>query len=112
MNRKEHAPVNWPVSAVLIGTLVLAVTVVPWYGFTHGYNAWSWAFFGLFVVLNGIGIGSGYHRLWSHRSYAAHPALKVFLAVMGGMALQNSIIVWSARHRVHHRDVDVNDRDP
>ena len=112
MNRKEHAPVNWPVSAVLIGTLVLAVTVVPWYGFTHGYNAWSWAFFGLFVVLNGIGIGSGYHRLWSHRSYAAHPALKVFLAVMGGMALQNSIIVWSARHRVHHRDVDDNDRDP
>ena len=68
MNRKEHAPVNWPVSAVLIGTLVLAVTVVPWYGFTHGYNAWSWAFFGLFVVLNGIGIGSGYHRLRSHRS--------------------------------------------
>jgi stearoyl-CoA desaturase (delta-9 desaturase) len=31
---------------------------------------------------------------------------------MGGMALQNSIIVWSARHRVHHRDVDDNDKDP
>jgi len=31
---------------------------------------------------------------------------------MGGMSLQNSIIVWSARHRVHHRDVDNNDKDP
>jgi len=31
---------------------------------------------------------------------------------MGGMALQNSILVWSARHRVHHRDVDDDDKDP
>ena len=108
----EVAPVNWPVTAVLGLTFLAAVTVVPWYGIVHGYDAWAWTFFGLFTVLNGIGIGSGYHRLWSHRTYEAHPALKWFLAVMGGMALQNSIIVWSARHRVHHRDVDDNDRDP
>jgi len=110
--KNEHAPVNWPVTIVLGGTFLAAVTVVPWYGFAHGYNAWSWFFFALFTVLNGIGIGSGYHRLWSHRTYEAHPVLKWFLAIFGGMALQNSIITWSARHRVHHRDVDDNDRDP
>ena len=110
--QKENAPVNWPVTAVLGGTFLAAVTVVPWYGFAHGYNAWAWFFFALFTVLNGVGIGSGYHRLWSHRTYEAHPALKWFLAVFGGMALQNSIITWSARHRVHHRDVDDNDKDP
>ena len=109
---REIAPINWSVSVVLGLTFLAAVTVVPWYGIVHGYSGWSWLFFGIFVVLNGIGIGSGYHRLWSHRTYEAHPALKWFLAVMGGMALQNSIIVWSARHRVHHRDVDDNDRDP
>jgi stearoyl-CoA desaturase (delta-9 desaturase) len=108
----EIAPINWPVSIVLLGSFLAAVTLVPWYGFTHGFNGWSWFFFALFVVLNGIGIGSGYHRLWSHRTYTAHPALKWVLAVMGGMALQNSIIIWSARHRVHHRDVDDDDRDP
>ena len=106
------APINWPVTAVLGLTFLAAITVVPWYGIVHGYDAWAWTFFGIFTVLNGIGIGSGYHRLWSHRTYEAHPVLKWFLAVMGGMALQNSIIVWSARHRVHHRDVDDNDRDP
>ena len=109
---KEYAPVNWPVTAVLGLTFLAAITVVPWYGFTHGYNGWAWLFFGIFTVFNGIAIGSGYHRLWSHRTYDAHPALKWFLAVMGGMALQNSIIIWSARHRVHHRDVDDNDKDP
>lgn len=109
---KEIAPVNWSVTAVLGLTFLAAITIVPWYGFTHGYSGWAWLFFAIFMVFNGIGIGSGYHRLWSHRTYQAHPALKWFLAVMGGMALQNSIIVWSARHRLHHRDVDDNDKDP
>jgi stearoyl-CoA desaturase (delta-9 desaturase) len=109
---KEIAPVNWSVTAVLSLTFLAAVTVVPWYGFVHGYNGWSWLFFAVFLVLNGIGIGSGYHRLWSHRTYDAHPALKWFLAIVGGMSLQNSIIVWSARHRIHHREVDNNDKDP
>jgi len=108
----EKVPVNWSVTAVLGLTFLAAITVVPWYGITHGYSGWAWLFFAIFMVLNGIGIGSGYHRLWSHRTYQAHPALQWFLAVMGGMALQNSIIVWCARHRVHHRDVDDNDKDP
>lgn len=109
---QEVAPINWAVSAVLGLTFIAAITIVPWYGLTHGYNGWSWLFFAIFVVLNGIGIGSGYHRLWSHRTYDAHPLLQWFLAIVGGMALQNSIIVWSARHRVHHRDVDDNEKDP
>lgn len=108
----ERPPINWPVTAVLGLTFLAAVTVVPWYGIVHGFSDWGWIFFGLFLVLNGIGIGSGYHRLWSHRAYEAHPALKWFLAIAGGMSLQNSIIVWCARHRVHHRDVDDNDKDP
>jgi stearoyl-CoA desaturase (delta-9 desaturase) len=110
--QKELAPINWPVTAVLGLTFLVAITVVPWYGIVYGYSAWAWTFFGIFLVLNGIGIGSGYHRLWSHRTYEAHPVLKWLLAIMGGMSLQNSIIVWSARHRLHHKDVDDNDKDP
>jgi stearoyl-CoA desaturase (delta-9 desaturase) len=103
---------NWSVTAVLGLTFLCAVTVVPWYGIVHGYNAWGWVFCFLFFFLNGIGIGSGYHRLWSHRTYKAKAPLRVFLAIFGGMALQNSILIWCARHRVHHRDVDDNDKDP
>jgi stearoyl-CoA desaturase (delta-9 desaturase) len=109
---KETNPINWSVTAVLGLTFLAAVTIVPWYGIVHGYSGWAWLFFGIFLMLNGIGIGSGYHRLWSHRTYEAHPVLRWFLAVMGGMSLQNSIIIWCARHRIHHRDVDDNDKDP
>lgn len=117
MNRTSHypqenAPRNWTVTLALGLTFLAAVTVVPWYGITVGFSGWAWLFFGLFLILNGIGIGSGYHRLWSHRAYKAHPALEVFLAIFGGMAMQNSVLVWCARHRIHHRDVDDNDSDP
>jgi len=103
---------NWPVTLMLGLTFLAAVTVVPWYGVTRGFSGWAWLFFALFLIFNGVGIGSGYHRLWAHRAYHARPALRWFLALMGGMALQNSILVWSARHRVHHRDVDDDDKDP
>ena len=111
-HQNEHPPVNWPAALVLSLTFLAAITVVPWYGVTHGFSGWAWAFFAIFLVANGIGIGSGYHRLWSHRAYEAHWIMRLFLAVMGGMAVQNSIHVWCIRHRFHHRDVDDNDKDP
>jgi stearoyl-CoA desaturase (delta-9 desaturase) len=103
---------NWTVTLTLALTFWLAVLIVPLYGFFVGYTGWAWGFFGLFMILTGVGIGSGYHRLWSHRTYEASPALQWFLAIVGGMSLQNSILIWSARHRVHHRYVDDDDKDP
>lgn len=103
---------NWPVTLTLGLTFAAAVIAVPWYGIAVGYSAWAWVFFFVFLLAGGVGIGSGYHRLWSHRTYNASPALQWFLAFIGGMSLQNSILIWSARHRVHHRDVDDNDKDP
>ena len=111
-NDGQNPPINWAVTSVFGLTFLVAITLVPWYGLVHGYSTWAWIFFAFFIVFNGIGIGSGYHRLWSHRTYEAHPLLKWFLAITGGMSLQNSIIIWCARHRVHHRDVDQNDKDP
>jgi len=109
---EEKPQINWAVTSVFTLTFLTALIVVPWYGIVHGYSTAAWVFFAIFLVLNGVGIGSGYHRLWSHRAYEASPALKWFLAIVGGMSMQNSIIVWCARHRVHHRDVDDNEKDP
>lgn len=109
---RERAPINWPVTTVFAATFVAAVTIVPWYGLARGYSIWAWVFFVFFTMATGIGIGSGYHRLWSHRTYEAGPVLKWLLAIFGGMSVQNSILIWCARHRVHHRDVDDNDKDP
>ncbi|WP_245960782.1 hypothetical protein [Wenzhouxiangella sediminis] len=84
----------------------LALVVSTLYGLFVGFSAWAWLAAGVIWLLSGLSITAGYHRLWSHRSYEAAWPLKLFFAVFGTFALQNSVLVWSARHRVHHRYVD------
>jgi stearoyl-CoA desaturase (delta-9 desaturase) len=93
-------------------TFAVAVVVVPWYGILHGYHAAAWIWFTLFLGANGMSITCGYHRLYAHSSYDAHPLLKAAYLLFGAMALQNSALVWAAGHRVHHRFIDDMERDP
>jgi len=91
---------------------LLAVTAVPLWGLIEGYSAAAWAAFAILLALGGMSITTGYHRMWSHRTFKARWPVRLLLAIFGGMALQNSIYVWAARHRIHHRHVDDVDRDP
>jgi stearoyl-CoA desaturase (delta-9 desaturase) len=54
---------------------------------------------------------TGYHRLWSHRSYNASLPLRIFLSLAGASAVQGSTIWWARAHRAHHRYTDTA-RDP
>jgi stearoyl-CoA desaturase (Delta-9 desaturase) len=110
--RAGAAPINWGASLMFVLTSVVAITVVPWYGITHGYHAVAWVWFTLFLGANGMAITCGYHRLFAHCTYEAHPILKVAYLVFGSMALQNSALNWAAGHRVHHRFIDDPERDP
>jgi stearoyl-CoA desaturase (delta-9 desaturase) len=93
-------------------TAAVAVIVVPWYGLTVGYSAAAWVWFAVLLYANGLAITTGYHRLWSHKTYDAHWSVRLILMIFGTMALQNSILVWSSNHRSHHVYVDDNERDP
>lgn len=116
MSHIENAPRKPPLirtNALLFALTPLAAAVlVPWRGVTHGFSGWAWAFFALFLIANEMAITAGYHRLWAHRSYDAHPALKVLLLIFGAMALQNTALVWCSGHRRHHLYVDDNEKDP
>jgi len=93
-------------------TFAVAVIAVPWYGIVHGYHWGLWVGFFALLWANGLSITGGYHRLWAHSAYKAHPALKVFYALFGAGALQNSILIWASGHRRHHRHVDDIEKDP
>tara|TARA_R110002072_G_scaffold5527_6_gene35375 strand:- start:3704 stop:4843 length:1140 start_codon:yes stop_codon:yes gene_type:complete len=112
-NSTDNAPqIRWDVCAVLFGTLLVAVVAVPWYGLTHGYNAWLWVGFSVFLAWNGLSITAGYHRLWSHKSYDAHFLVRLMFALGGALSIQNSIRVWTSNHRTHHRHTDDEALDP
>ncbi len=108
-NKPSLNPVN---VIIFVGLPIAALILVPAWGFYHGFSAAQWLWALVFLYLNGLSITGGYHRLWSHKAYQAHPALKWFYALWGAGALQNSILIWSADHRRHHRYVDDNERDP
>src|SRR6202158_5107331 len=110
--RAGVAPRNWPATLMFVLTFAVVLSVVPWYGIVHGYNAAAWVSFTLLLGANGMAITCGYHRLFAHATYEAHPALKVAYLLFGAMALQNSALVWGATHRVHHRFIDDPERDP
>jgi stearoyl-CoA desaturase (Delta-9 desaturase) len=93
-------------------TFAVALVVVPWYGFAHGYHTAAWVWFVLLLGANGMAITCGYHRLYAHATYDARASLKLVYLLLGAMALQNSALIWSAGHRTHHRHIDDIERDP
>lgn len=90
---------------------VALLIALPFYFY---YSPPSWGMVGisfLLLWLTGLSITAGYHRLYAHRSYRAHPLVEGFLLFLGSMATQGSALRWSFDHRLHHAYVDTDD-DP
>jgi stearoyl-CoA desaturase (delta-9 desaturase) len=109
---RASIPPNWPAIILFTVSTVALLTVFPWYAWTHSFSGGAWLAGLVCLYASGISITGGYHRLWAHRAYQAHWTLKLFYMLFGAMAFQNSILIWAAMHRVHHRHVDDYDHDP
>ncbi|HJZ26934.1 MAG TPA: acyl-CoA desaturase, partial [Streptosporangiaceae bacterium] len=64
---------------VPFGGLALAV----WLAWGHGLNLTDILLAAAFYLLTGLGVTIGFHRLLTHRSFTAAPALRVVLAIAG-----------------------------
>jgi fatty-acid desaturase len=90
------------------------ITVVAFTIFHLGAIAafffFSWPAFitavALYWISMSFGIGMGYHRLLTHRSYKVPKAIEYFLAICGTMALEGGPVFWVATHRIHHQFSD------
>lgn len=99
---------NWPMIIYIGLAHVAAVVGLATLHKCHSYTL-LWAF--LLWPITGFGITGGVHRLWSHRSYKATFALRVFLMLINSIANQGSIWHWARDHRVHHKHSET-DADP
>ena len=75
----------------------------------------SWKNLGAMLVGNWIvgslGVGLGFHRLLTHRSFKAPKWLEYTLTAFGTMSIQDSPDKWVATHRIHHQFTET-ERDP
>ncbi|MGF1701832.1 fatty acid desaturase [Photobacterium makurazakiensis] len=105
-------PILWFNVAIFAITFSVAAIGTPIYAFYIGFD---WVQVLMLIAafsFCGLSITAGYHRLWSHKAYEANAVMRFIFAIGGAFALQNSILHWSSDHRVHHRHVDNNDKDP
>jgi len=110
----QRIPFNrviWITSGFLMGTLLVSLTVVPWYIWHFGINWFQVVLFLAFYIATGLSITLGYHRLFSHLSFKAQWPVKLFTLVFGSAAFENSTYDWVSDHRRHHKHVD-EDEDP
>ena len=62
-------------------------------------------------IVGSLGVGLGYHRLLTHRSFKAPKWLEYVLTVFGTMSVQSEPYKWVATHRIHHQFTET-DQDP
>lgn len=112
MSIKEKPPLIWVNVLLFVSTFLVAAIAAPWYGIEFGYQWQHWFWLVVTYSFCNLSITAGYHRLWSHKTYQGHWSIRLLFALGGAFALQNSILHWSSDHRVHHKHVDNNDKDP
>jgi stearoyl-CoA desaturase (delta-9 desaturase) len=103
--------VNWTTSSFLIGTLAITLTVVPWYLWHFGLDAFQVSLFFFMLLATGFSITLGYHRLYAHLTFQASRPVHLFILIFGPAAFENSVLMWASEHRRHHKHVD-HDEDP
>ena len=87
----------------IVGTVLFSV-----FGLVH----WpTWVLMGGFVLVSGLSITGGYHRLFAHNSYQAAWPLRLMFVLFGAACFQGSVLEWCTDHRKHHRYTDT-DKDP
>jgi len=98
---------------------VLAVVVIPFLGTaiaigTLWQRAVHWTDLALLITMytvTGFGLTVGYHRMLTHCSFRAHPAVKMTLLILGSMAVASPPLEFAATHLRHHARAD-RDGDP
>jgi len=98
--------VNWKNVAILTTFHLLAIPVL----FTFTWQNLAALIIGNWIV-GSFGVGLGWHRLLTHRSFSVPKWLEYALTVIGTMSIQDSPDKWVATHRIHHAFTET-EKDP
>lgn len=62
-------------------------------------------------LIGPIGVGVGYHRLFSHRQFETWKPVEYTLAILGTLSAYAPLLFWASQHQYHHKVADTKD-DP
>ena len=95
--------INWTAATGVVTVHLLALLALdPWF---FNWTGVALVFIGNYIFCS-IGIGAGYHRCLTHKSFRCSKTFEHFLALLGLCSLQDSPLRWVAVHRAHHVHAD------
>jgi stearoyl-CoA desaturase (delta-9 desaturase) len=109
--QNKSIKINWLNTIFLIATPVIGIIGTVLLCYFDMVKWQTWLFFGVYVFLTALAITAGYHRLFAHKSYQAHPVITFIMAMLGAACFEGSVLEWGTDHRNHHRFVDT-EKDP
>jgi stearoyl-CoA desaturase (delta-9 desaturase) len=91
-------------------TITGLITVVPilllglagWQLWNEALRPSDLLILAIVYIATGLGITVGFHRLFTHRSFATSRGMRAAFAILGSAAIEGPIISWVADHRKHH----------
>jgi stearoyl-CoA desaturase (delta-9 desaturase) len=110
MTNTEAKPLNWP-NVIFIASAHLFAAYGVYYLIAEQFNWWTVGLGIFWYLACGFSITGGYHRLFSHQAYRANWFVRLGYLLFGAASAQNSALKWSADHRVHHQNTDM-EADP
>ncbi len=100
---------NWDTFTFILTYHLLVLALLPF--FVGVFSWWAALFFLVTFIVGGLSITAGYHRLFSHRAYSAHPLFEWTVLITSTLGFQWTALKWSHDHRLHHNHVD-GEKDP
>ncbi|MGQ0541821.1 MAG: acyl-CoA desaturase [Blastocatellia bacterium] len=103
---RARQTINWKNVVIITSFHLLSIPAF----FTFSWQNLAALLIGNWIV-GSLGVGLGWHRLLTHRSFKAPKWLEYILTILGTMSVQDSPDKWVATHRIHHAFVET-DKDP
>jgi stearoyl-CoA desaturase (delta-9 desaturase) len=98
----EHETRDRIITGLLTVVPFLLLGLAAWQVWNEALHWHDLLIFGLIYIPTGFGITVGFHRLFTHRSFKAGPAVRAVFGALGSAAIEGPVISWVADHRKHH----------
>jgi stearoyl-CoA desaturase (delta-9 desaturase) len=98
----QHESLDRFLTGMATGLPFVALGIVCWQAWADLLRWSDIAVFGIMYLATGLGVTVGFHRHFTHRSFATSKPVRAILAVLGSAAIEGPVVAWVADHRKHH----------
>jgi stearoyl-CoA desaturase (Delta-9 desaturase) len=111
MKKSGWQQLNWPNTLFLLLTPLIGLGGAIYLAMTGQLHVATLILAFVWMVVTGLAITAGYHRLFAHHAYQVGAFIRGLFLFFGAAAFQGSVLEWTTDHRNHHRYSET-DKDP